>query len=52
MMNTIIETLCKIPEEIGWAMVGACAMFVAVMIKTFIGYAIEYFRPDEEDEEE
>ena len=50
--NILLETLCKIPENVGWALVGAlgacCGWILADLIK--IGIQMRKDRQEEEEE--
>jgi hypothetical protein len=52
----MLELICRIPEHIGWTIVGAVgtfAFFVAVgLVWVIVDMIVDYFRADEEPEYE
>lgn len=46
----MLNLICSIPENIGWAMVGFIAAFCVVLFAKLVGYGIEYVLTCQEEE--
>lgn len=48
----MIEMICRIPEELGWATIGACAVLVGVVAVKIIALLVKEHREAKAEEEE
>lgn len=50
--NIMLEMICRIPDSIGWTMVGAMAMLCAVMLVRLGKILVQMWKDYHEDEAE
>lgn len=48
----MMELICKIPEELGWVTVGACAVLVGMVVFKIGALLVKEYREAKAEEEE